>query len=99
MLNVGGAKNLLFESPFHGAAKNLCSMALQDVVMCPGKCATEKGRLIELSENQSCGAKPLCCRKRGNLFGSQGPRWRDRARPQSGNQSGDQPEDCKYDHR
>jgi hypothetical protein len=65
----------------------------------PGKCAAEKGGLIELSENQSCGAKPLYCRKRRNLFGSQGPRWRDRARPQSGNQSGDQPEDCKYDHR
>src|SRR5258707_11674622 len=32
MLNVGGAKNLLFESPFHGAAKNFGSMALQDVV-------------------------------------------------------------------
>ncbi len=33
------------------------------------KCAAEKGRLLELSENQSCGAKPLCCRKRRNLFG------------------------------
>ena len=32
MLNVGGTKNLLFESLFHGAAKNLCSVALQDVV-------------------------------------------------------------------
>jgi len=33
------------------------------------KCAAEKGRLIELREHQSCGAKPLCCRKRRNLFG------------------------------
>src|SRR5439155_910363 len=32
MLDVGGTKNLLFESLFHGAAKNLSSMALQDDV-------------------------------------------------------------------
>ena len=32
MLNVGGTKNSLFESLFHGSAKNLGSMALQDIV-------------------------------------------------------------------
>src|SRR5207245_3326640 len=61
MLNVGGAKNLLFESPFHGAAKNLCSMALQDVVQAidvveplPGSAVNDLGEVEEsrLSEFQ-----------------------------------------------
>src|SRR5437879_4090109 len=54
MLNVGGAKNLLFESLFHGAAKNLCSMALQDVVQpidvvepLPGSAMNDLGEVEE----------------------------------------------------
>ena len=61
MLNVGGAENLLFESPLHGAAKNLCSMALQDVVQpidvvepLPGSAVNDLGEVEEsrLSEFQ-----------------------------------------------
>ena len=61
MLNVGGTKNLLFESLFHGAAKNLCSMALQDVVKpidivepLPGSAVNDLGEVEEsrLSEFQ-----------------------------------------------
>jgi len=52
---------LLFESPFHGAAKNLCSMALQDVVQAidvveplPGSAVNDLGEVEEsrLSEFQ-----------------------------------------------
>src|SRR5882762_5883368 len=61
MLNVGGTKNLLFESLFHGAAKNLCSMALQDVVQpidvvepLPGSAVNDLGEIEKsrLSEFQ-----------------------------------------------
>src|SRR6267378_7845171 len=61
MLNVGGTKNLLFESVFHGAAKNLCSVALQDVVQpidvvepLPGSAVNDLGEVEEsrLSEFQ-----------------------------------------------
>src|SRR5271169_2993024 len=61
MLNVGGTKNLLFESLFHGAAKNLGSMALQDVVQpidvvepLPGSAMNDLGEVEEsrLSEFQ-----------------------------------------------
>src|SRR5437667_3341270 len=54
MLNVGGTKNLLFESLFHGAAKNLGSMALQDVVQpidivkpLPGSAVNDLGEVEE----------------------------------------------------
>ena len=61
MLDVSGTKNLLFESLFHGAAKNLCSMALQDVVKpidvvepLPGSAVNDLGEVEEsrLSEFQ-----------------------------------------------
>src|ERR1700747_2025027 len=61
MLNVGGTKNLLLESLFHGTAKNLGSMALQDVVKpidvvepLPGSAMNDLGEVEEsrLSEFQ-----------------------------------------------
>src|SRR5260370_17123510 len=61
MLNVDGTKNLLLQSLFDGAAKNLGSMALQDVVQpidvvepLPGSAVNDLGEVEEsrLSEFQ-----------------------------------------------